>query len=871
MPSMLRVVSFLVLGLTCTFAQTLPDVLDASDRGLRQRFEVSRTEAQRIRPSDGMPEVVTFSSRANAKAAAGHLKTLERATGQRHDLVLYEAGKPRTIENRRVVTRQVSVKLGEGANLDKLKAATSAIKTTLPSFAPGYAILDFDSGEAALTAAALLPTLPGVLEAEAVLARQHERRFVPNDPRYAFNETTNTAYQWHLKNTGANDGTAGEDIGGIETLWDTYRGNGIMIAIVDDGLQIDHPDLAANSTNNLHRDWNDNTPLDPRGGATDNHGTNCAGVAAGVGNNGIGITGAAMNAQLVGLRLITVAVGDVAEAEVMAWRNDQIQISNNSWGPTDDGKNIGGPGPLARGALEQGVNTGRGGLGVIYMWAAGNGHDRGDRSTYDGWNNSPFTISIGATDDQGNATWYSEQGPNLIVCAPSNGANRQGITTTNNTGYRDDFGGTSSATPLASGIVALMLQAKPTLGWRDVQEILIRTARKNAPADTDWVVNGAGFNFNHRFGAGVLNAQAAVNMALTWTNLGTRRSHIETQSSIATPIPDNNPAGITRTFNLSGVEQMRLEHVLLSLGITHQRRGDLDIRLTSPSGISDVFFVPHNDVNPDLPLNFPLLSVRHWGENLQGTWTVTVSDRTAANTGTLNDLRLEFFGTRGTPLAATPVITSPAAVTGQQNTPFTYQITANNNPASFGATNLPAGLTINTASGIVSGSPTGTGTVTFNVSATNTAGTGNLDVTLNLDEPVQRTFAQFRQAYLTPEQLDDPDYVDAEDDPDLDGVSNLLEFAFGGQPVLGGQAAILPRLTSTSGSSWFEYRVDVTAGGLRVTPQYSDSLQSTSWTDAVPSFVGQTGSIQTWRVAIPASGVQRRFYRVEVQDLAAPR
>lgn len=61
---------------------------------------------------------------------------------------------------------------------------------------------------------------------------------------------------------------------------------------------------------------------------------------------------------------------------------------------------------------------------------------------------SPFTISIGATDDQGNATWYSEQGPNLIVCAPSNGANRQGITTTNNTGYRDNFGGTSSATPL---------------------------------------------------------------------------------------------------------------------------------------------------------------------------------------------------------------------------------------------------------------------------------------------------------------------------------------------------------------------------------------------------------------------------------------
>ena len=134
---------------------------------------------------------------------------------------------------------------------------------------------------------------------------------------------------------------------------------------------------------------------------------------------------------------------------------------------------------------------------MIYMWAAGNGHDKGDRSTYDGWNNSPYTVSIGAVDDRGLMTWYSEHGPNLIVSASSNGANRQAITTTSNAGYTDNFGGTSSATPLASGAVALMLQANPNLGWRDVQEILIRTARKNAPTDREWLVNGAGFNFNH--------------------------------------------------------------------------------------------------------------------------------------------------------------------------------------------------------------------------------------------------------------------------------------------------------------------------------------------------------------------------------------
>lgn len=353
-------------------------------------------------------------------------------------------------------------------------------------------------------------------------------------------------------------------------------------------------------------------------------------------------------------------------------------------------------------------------------------------------------------------------------------------------------------------------------------------------------------------------------MALTWTNLGPRRSHIETQSAIATAIPSNNPTGITRTFNLTAVEPMRLEHVLLSLGITHQRRGDLDIRLTAPSGISDVFFVPHNDVNPDLPLNFPLLSVRHWGENIQGTWTVTVSDRTAANTGTLNDLRLEFFGTRGTPLAATPVITSPAAVTGQQNAP---------SPIKSPRTTTPPRLPPRTCPRVSRSTPPAVSSAAVPRAPAlhlqcqrhqHGRQQKSVDVSLNLDEPVQRTFAQFRQTYLTPEQLDDPDYIDAEDDPDRDGVSNLLEFAFGGQPVIGGQA-VLPRVTSTSGTSWFEYRVDTTAGGIRVTPQYSDSLQNTSWTDAVPNLHSQAGTIQVWRVALPASGVPRRFYRVEVE------
>lgn len=854
-------VVFFGVSAVLSMAQTVPDVLSVNDGGQARQFDVSRTEAQRVRKEDGTQEIITIPSQGSSAAAAAHLRQLERTRGQRHDLVLYERGSVHSEATRRIVTRQAVAQLQPGTDAGALKTAVSASAVTLPAYAPGFAVFDFAGAAEALAGVTALRAQPGVISAEIVLARQFHRRFVPNDPRYAYSDT-NTAYQWHLKNTGQNDGTAGEDVGNIETVWDTYRGNGITISIVDDGLQINHPDLAANAANTLHRDWNDNTPNDPTGRpAQDNHGTNCAGVAAGIGNNGIGIVGAAMNARLVGLRLIAGNVGDVQNAEALGWRPNDIHISNNSWGPPDEGTDLAGPGPLTLAAIENAVKNGRGGRGVIYMWAAGNGQAKNDRSNYDGYNNSPYTLSVGAVDDIGGATNYSEFGANLVISAHSDG--RQGITTTNNANYTDNFGGTSSATPLASGVVALMLQANPNLGWRDVQEIMIRSARKNAPANSDWGVNGAGFNFNHRFGAGVVNAQAAVNMALTWTNLGTRRSHIVSESALNVAIPDNNATGITRTFDLTAVEAMRLEHVVLSVGITHPRRGDLDIRITAPSGFTSIFFVPHNDVQANVPLTFPFLSVRHWGENIQGTWTVTISDPTVNNAGTLQDVKLEFYGTRATPLAATPVVTSPSNVTGRQGRLITYQITANNNPASFSATNLPAGLNLNTTTGLISGTTAASGSIAITVSAINGAGTGTQNVTLDIADDPGTTFAEFGAARFSAGQLADPAISGAAADPDHDGQPNLLEFAFGGNPF-DDSVSNQPHVIGAPGSSFFEYVTDNTTSGITVTPQSSDTLTGTDWTDLVPVQQSVSGTLTTWRVALPTSGVNRRFYRVVV-------
>ena len=70
--------------------------------------------------------------------------------------------------------------------------------------------------------------------------------------------------------------------------------------------------------------------------------------------------------------------------------------------------------------------------------------------------------------------------------------------------------------PLVSGVIELLLESKPTLGWRDVQEILIRSARKVDDQSSGWPTNGAGYHFHHGYGAGMIDAAAAVTLAPSW-------------------------------------------------------------------------------------------------------------------------------------------------------------------------------------------------------------------------------------------------------------------------------------------------------------------------------------------------------------------
>lgn len=488
-----------------------------------------------------------------------------------------------------------------------------------------------------------LQNLPEVLWLEQQKKRWRFAR-LPLDPLFP--------KQWHLHNTGQFQEEIGVDISVLPVWDDGFQGDGVQIAIVDDGLQYSHPDIQRNFVAADSWDFIDNDP-DPSPSLPENaHGTSVAGLAAARDDGTSCGLGSAYRASITGIRLIAEPITDAMEAQALTYHYQNNQIFNSSWGPADDGQRLEGPGPLTRLALEDGVNKGRGGLGSIYVWAGGNGQVNNDNLNYDGYANSRYTIAVGAVDYFGLQTGYSEPGAPMLITVPSSGSGT-GICTTDlmaPNGYESsancttNFGGTSSSAPLVSGIISLMLQANPDLTWIDIQRILIRSTVKNDPDDEDWMQNGAGRWVNHKYGFGLIDAELAVNLARTWKGSGGSMYCDSKVITVNQEIPDNDLAGITSTVNIT--QNFKVEHVQVVFSATHTYRGDLEITLTSPDGTPSILAQKHADENSDYP-GWAFLSVRHWGESSRGVWTLRVADVWEMDAGTFDSWQLILHGTEG--------------------------------------------------------------------------------------------------------------------------------------------------------------------------------------------------------------------------------
>lgn len=645
------------------------------DHGQPVAFELALDEV--YLPS--APVGQRLKSLAATSGAADMLQSAKKFTaadGTPPQLVLYPAGAQRTESARRILTDQVQIQFNDPGVAEKVVTAAGLRIVSRPAYAPGYVVAEPIARTVAggLAAIAALEGKVGVVSAAPLLARQQAKKVLPTDQWFS--------QQWHLRNTGQGGGRAGTDAA-VANVWEEYLGTGVTIGIVDDGVQLNHPDLSPNADVTRHYDWND-SPEDtnpaPDVDNEDFHGTSVAGVAAARGYNGIGVTGAAPQATIVGFRLIADFTTDLEEAQAMSLHNGVIDIKSNSWGtPDDEPWVLGTTGPLFRNALMDGATNGRGGLGIIYPWAAGNGAEYFGQANKDGYTNSIYVLAVGAIANTGGLSSYSETGSNLAVAAPSNGGTL-GIVTTDLTGnagynytglsgelsdrnYTNDFGGTSSATPLVSGVVALMLEANPALTWRDVKEILLRSSTRLLPTDSGWVSRIVGdpdlapIKHHHAFGGGMINAEAAVAMAEKWRP-GSAMIQMNSSVNYGSPgalIPDNNITGIQTTFNYTAQPAMRVEHVEVTISASHTFRGDLEILLTSPAGVvSTLAAVSGIDYEDDGSTQYysgwVFSSMRHWGESSigggpsAGIWRVTVRDRAAADVGRLQSVGIRFSG-----------------------------------------------------------------------------------------------------------------------------------------------------------------------------------------------------------------------------------
>ncbi len=635
-------------------------------------------------------------------------------------IVFYPKGYDRKSANGRVLYNKLILQLPLGADAQQISDALGARSfREYPAKKCLYLVVQFEDAIEALEKLELTKDFPQITSAKPLLSKNVKTMATPTDPRFAYS-AFNTKYQWHLWNTGQNDGVLGEDIN-VRDAWDKYTGAGVTIAVADDGLDIKHPDLIANTTDQVHYNWasqtNDPTPVD---GFDESHGTSVGGVAAARWNNGEGGTGSAPEASLVGLRWLVTSVpgyfpgGDIT-AEVLGWGQTfgdrlgatNIDVHNNSWGPVDPVQ-LSAMDGLEEAAILAGIEQGRGGLGTIYMFAAGNDRLDNGNANHTGYCASRYTIAIGGTRDQGVNASYSNPGCALIVSTPTGDFGFQDITTTQfrgvpggSDGYTDSFNGTSSATPLATGVVALMLEANPGLGWRDVQEILIQSARKNDAFDLDWQENTAGFHFNHRYGAGVIDATAAVNLAETWVNLEPETSVSLQQADLGLDIPDQGVLELE--FDFAEVANKRVENIEVQLKVEHVRRADLECVLVSPSGMRSRLKESFaGGFYADIDYTF--LSTFCWGEDSHGTWRVEFNDRQAGVGGTVEDVKITIYGVDRIPQI--PPIAGPNRVGNVVNTPMDYTLDVRYADTVDLMTPLPPGLFYDAENQRIYGTPT---------------------------------------------------------------------------------------------------------------------------------------------------------------------
>ncbi|XP_038203655.1 proprotein convertase subtilisin/kexin type 4 isoform X2 [Arvicola amphibius] len=501
-------------------------------------------------------------------------------------------------------------------------------------------------------------------EQQTLRRRVKRSLVVPTDPWFS--------KQWYMNNE------IQPDLNILKVWNQGLTGRGVVVSILDDGIEKDHPDLWANYDPLASYDFNDYDP-DPQPRYTpsdeNRHGTRCAGEVSATANNGFCGAGVAFNARIGGVRMLDGTITDIVEAQSLSLQPQHIHIYSASWGPEDDGRTVDGPGILTREAFRRGVTKGRQGLGTLFIWASGNGGLHYDNCNCDGYTNSIHTLSVGSTTRQGQVPWYSEACASTFTTTFSSGVatDPQIVTTDLHHQCTDKHTGTSASAPLAAGMIALALEANPLLTWRDLQHLVVRASRPAQLQAEDWRINGVGRQgaagpgrglgcracrasdgypsraVSHHYGYGLLDAGLLVDLARVWLPTQPQKKCairvVHTPTSILPRMLVRKNVSVCSDGSHRLIRS--LEHVQVQLSLSYSRRGDLEISLTSPMGTrSTLVAIRPLDISGQGYKNWIFMSTHYWDEDPQGLWTLGLENKGYYfNTGTLFYYTLLLYGT----------------------------------------------------------------------------------------------------------------------------------------------------------------------------------------------------------------------------------
>jgi subtilisin family serine protease len=466
------------------------------------------------------------------------------------------------------------------------------------------------------------------------------------------------AQQWHLKKTNINGHTI-DAHANVEAAWALTKGEGIIIAVIDDGIDMDHEEFRSSGKIVSPRDVTRRTD-NPRPGPGNDHGTACAGVACADGN--IQAAGVAPRAKLMPIRLAS-GLGSQAEADAFIWSAQKgADVISCSWGPIDgDFTDPGDPlhnqiVPLpdsTRLAMDWAVRNGRNGKGCVILFAAGNGNESVEN---DGYASYEKVTAVAACNDSGKKSPYSDFGAAVWCAFPSNNffpSKTPGIWTTDRSGplgynfgmvedgdaegnYTNSFGGTSSACPGAAGVAALILSRNPDLRWDEVKDIFKRSCDRIDEAAGDYDANG----HSQFYGFGRVNAKKAVELARA-----PQPDRVAIRAAVQdVPIRDLK----TSKLDLAIADTDPLKSIKVTVDIEHTYIGDLVVTVKPPAATGVAPITLHNREGRGTdnlkktydPVNAPGLTALA-GKSPQGAWTLEVKDQAKLDTGKVRSFTLE--------------------------------------------------------------------------------------------------------------------------------------------------------------------------------------------------------------------------------------